>query len=223
MTAHRRTGFTLVELLVVVGVIAMLIAMLLPALGAARAQAARVACASNLRQVAIASLAYAADSHEYLPYPNWLSADGAYKGPGWLYQAGAAYTADSAQAGVLWPYLRAEAVYRCGADAGPFAAGTTHLMTSYVMNGAVCAFGRHVPSFKAHQFRTDAILFWEAKSGWNDGSDFPNEGMTTRHANGSDVAAVDGHVDRLPAAAYAKLLTRSPGPLWCTPGSPDGH
>ena len=28
---------------------------------------------------------------------------------------------------------------------------------------------------------------------------------------------------RLPAAAYARLLTRSPGPLWCTPGSPDGH
>ena len=54
-------GFTLVELLAVISIIAMLVALLLPALSKARESAGRVACASNLRQLVTASFAYMND------------------------------------------------------------------------------------------------------------------------------------------------------------------
>jgi prepilin-type N-terminal cleavage/methylation domain-containing protein/prepilin-type processing-associated H-X9-DG protein len=66
ISQSRRCGFTLIELLVVIAIIAILAAILLPTLAAAKRRAQVIACASNLRQIAIGVTMWAGDNHDYV-------------------------------------------------------------------------------------------------------------------------------------------------------------
>jgi prepilin-type N-terminal cleavage/methylation domain-containing protein/prepilin-type processing-associated H-X9-DG protein len=68
------TAFTLVELLVVIAIIALLAALLLPAISAAKGNARRTACLNNLRQINVGVRLYADDSHDASPSPGSAAA-----------------------------------------------------------------------------------------------------------------------------------------------------
>jgi prepilin-type N-terminal cleavage/methylation domain-containing protein len=63
-------GFTLIELLVVIAVIAILAALLLPALARAKQKGQAIACVNNIKQLALASVLYSVDNRDYWPLNN---------------------------------------------------------------------------------------------------------------------------------------------------------
>lgn len=88
VTATRHTGFTLIELLVVIAVVALLIGLLLPALGAARQTARGTACLSNFRQLGLGWMMYADDNKDTILPLRPADAGGGTANPANWYEVG---------------------------------------------------------------------------------------------------------------------------------------
>ncbi|HWE04503.1 MAG TPA: type II secretion system protein [Tepidisphaeraceae bacterium] len=125
----RRPGFTLVELLTSIGIIAVLVALLFPLIAKARAAAREAVCQSNLRQLMVAFQAFAHDHDDQLPGGFWdLKAKTDPNPDHWDWLRGNATQWSSAPAGgTLFNYVgRTFGVYRCpGSELNARAASTS--------------------------------------------------------------------------------------------------
>ncbi len=111
---NAKPGFTLIELLVVIAIIAILAAMLLPALSKSKDKAFGISCLSNLRQLTLAAHTYASDNNDVI-VPNLLNDVNAWVG-GVVFQLPGATNVADIRLSKLYPYSQSPGIYRCPAD-----------------------------------------------------------------------------------------------------------
>ena len=203
--SSRREAFTLIELLVVIAIIAILAALLLPALSRAKETARAIKCTSNMRQLAMAVHLYVPEGEDKLPGV-WESSVGGGNNSGsngWMFflNVGGPTRFDPTR-GALFQFAPNEFAFECPTDRAGSGA-------SYSINGLLSS-GTPITGF--HDGVAEAsltapastFLFLEEAApnsangdSTNDSYHDPrNDRITTRHGGAANFAFCDGHVSR---------------------------
>ncbi len=209
-TRPSNNGFTLIELLVVIAIIAILAAMLLPALARAKAKAQSIRCVNNMKQLGISYRMYADDFNDHMAYPNWDGGNDPNAPQGWLYALKATDLPAGApagqipnpydpgwwqgkqtlasQTGLWYKYSANYATYLCPVDISAKSfitvGGRANKLSTYVMDGAVIGFPGN--GSYPNPMRTTAVwsplcyIIWEP-----DEFTVPN-GATSEYNDGSN-------------------------------------
>jgi prepilin-type N-terminal cleavage/methylation domain-containing protein/prepilin-type processing-associated H-X9-DG protein len=215
---QRRRGFSLIELLVVIGIIAMLISILLPAMNKAREQGRSVVCKSNLRQLYLALLNYSNENKGSLPLPSNIGETYPSNSPPGkpcaFFMQATPVLMDMTN-GVLWDYIAPPGnvrfgIVNCPSDVGdirptgPSSAGPRNFSYSFndQLRGQIVTIGG-LTIYKGIKITqivrpADKVLIVEELYPNDTNADIAagaGDGLGNRHNNGSNQGFADGHVD----------------------------
>lgn len=192
----RRTGFTLIELLVVIAIIAILAAILFPVFARARAKAMQNNCLSNVKQIALGFIMYAADNDDMIPH----------------------HTVTGGQfPSRIYPYVKNVQIFLCPSDSVASGSVGTWLVPGTTTPNNGCSYAQgyafhpwyNMNSMTQTTCPAERLLIADARGGWTALYGWSSGGaanyINTSHNEGANIGFWDGH---------AKFMAQKSVPNW---------